>query len=96
MLALGLMAGCGGQGALPLAGVPVANTAAGFAFGNLGSDLVVSRPAAPLTYSDGLPAKRAALAYCAGQGARLNPAAFGQFSQASLGGGWRFAGGCVR
>lgn len=95
MLALGLMAGCGGQGALHVAGVPLANTAAGFAFADLGGDLIVSRPAAPLSYSDGLPAKRAALAYCAGQGARLNPAAFGQFSQGGTAGSWRFAGGCI-
>ena len=90
MLALGLMAGCGGQGALPDAPAP-----AGFAFANIGGDLLVSRQAAPLSYSDGLAAKRAALAYCAGQGARLNPAAFGQFSQGGTAGNWRFAGGCI-
>jgi hypothetical protein len=95
MLALGLMAGCGGQGALPVAGASFANTAAGFAVANIGGDLLVSRPAAPLSYSDGLPAKRAALAYCARQGARLNPAAFGQFSQGGTAGGWRFEGGCI-
>jgi len=94
MLALGLMAGCGGQGALPVADLPLAATPAGFAFANVGGDLLVSGQAAPLTYSDGLPAKRAAMAYCAGQGTQLNPAAFGQFSQV-FGGGWRFAGGCV-
>lgn len=95
MLALGLMAGCGGQGALPNAGASFASTAAGFAFANIGGDLLVSRQAAPLSYSDGLPAKRAAMAYCAGQGARLNPAAFGQFLQGGTAGNWLFAGGCV-
>jgi hypothetical protein len=53
--------------------------------------LAVSRVSLPLTNSDGLPAKRAALAYCAGQGGRLDPAAFGQFTAGS----WYFAGGCV-
>jgi hypothetical protein len=100
MLALGLMAGCGGQGALPQANTAAASTVAGFAFATVGRDLVVSRHAAPLTYSDGLPAKRAAMAHCAGQGAQLNPAAFGQFTSdgfgGGYGGGWQFAGGCVR
>lgn len=95
MMALGLMAGCGGgQGAVPHALAP-----AGFTFATLGGDLLVSGQAAALTYSDGLPAKRAAMAYCAAQGGQLNPAAFGQFSSAGFGGGeppaWRFAGGCV-
>ena len=88
------MAGCGGQGAVPVANLPLAVTPTGFAFANVGGDLLVSGQATPLTYSDGLPAKRAAMAYCAGQGAQLNPAAFGQFSQ-GFGGGWQFAGGCV-
>lgn len=90
MWALGLIAGCGGQGALPVADGP-----AGFAFATVGSDLLVSRPTAPLTYSDGLPAKRAAMAYCAGQGAQLDPVAFGQFTAGGFEGGWQFAGGCV-
>ncbi len=89
MWALGLIAGCGGQGA------PVADGHAGFAFATVGSDLLVSRPTHPLTYSDGLPAKRAAMAYCAGQGAQLDPAAFGQFISGGFEGGWQFAGGCV-
>ena len=95
MLVVGLMAGCGGQGALPVADVPMAVTSAGFAFANGGGGLLVSRPKRPLTYSDGLSAKRAAMAYCAGQGADLSPAAFGQFSQGGFGGVWQFAGGCV-
>ncbi len=95
MLALGLMAGCSGQGALPQSDMPVADVPVGFAFAIVGGDLIVSRPSVPLTYSDGLPAKRAAMAYCAGQVAQLNPAAFGHFTNASFGGGWQFAGGCV-
>ena len=95
MLALGLMAGCGGQGALPQSDMPVADVPAGFAFANVGGDLLVGRPNSALTYSDGLPAKRAAMAYCEGQGAQLNPAAFGQFTHGGFGGGWQFAGGCV-
>jgi len=65
--------------------------AAGFAFATAGGALMVSRPANALTYADGLPAKRAALSHCAGQGAALNPAAFGRFASGS----WAFDGGCV-
>lgn len=87
-----LTAACAGQGATPpRAALPVAADTAGFAFANLDGALVVARPAQPLTYSDGLPAKRAASAHCAGQGAQLNPAAYGAFA----GGLWRFAGGCI-
>jgi hypothetical protein len=57
----------------------------------LGRDLRVARPAAPLTYSDSLAAKRAAMAFCAGRGARLSPAALGRFGAA----GWQFDGGCL-
>ena len=42
-------------------------------------------------YADGLAAKAAAQSVCAGQGLRLNPAAFGQY----LDGAWRFAKGCI-
>ncbi len=87
-MALAVLAACGGQ-TEPSRAVPSVDTA-GYAFGQAGDAMRVSRPAQPLTYSDGLAAKRAAQAYCAGQGARLNPAAFGHFS----GGYWAFAGGC--
>jgi hypothetical protein len=75
--------------------MPVANVPAGFAFANLGRDLLVGRPNAPLSYSDGLPAKRAAMSYCAALGTQLNPAAFGHFTHGGFEGGWQFAGGCV-
>ena len=89
-MALAVLAACGGQGQLAPRAAMSADTA-GFAFATQDGALVVARPAQPLSYSDGLPAKRAALAHCAAQGAKLNPAAFGQFTG---GGMWRFAGGC--
>lgn len=92
-MALAVLAACGGQGQLaPRAAMPASTAAAaGFAFAAQNGALMVSHPANALTYADGLPAKRAALAYCAGQGAALNPAAFGRFA----GGSWVFDGGCV-
>jgi hypothetical protein len=68
-----------------------AAAAQGYSFATSGNALAVLRAAQPLTYADGLPAKRAAMAHCAQQGRALNPAAFGRFH----GGAWQFAGGCV-
>lgn len=58
-----------------------------------GETLRVTRIAGPgLTYSDGLAAKKAAEAYCAGQGKALHPGAFGAFSMPAS---WLFEGGCL-
>lgn len=55
--------------------------------------LRVTRASAPeLTYSDGLVAKRAGEAYCAGFNRQLNPAAYGRFSTPAS---WLFEGGCT-
>lgn len=56
-----------------------------------GATLAVTRDVGLFGYADGLEAKRAAAAFCAKRGARINPAAFGRFA----GGSWLFAGGCV-
>jgi hypothetical protein len=85
-MAVAALAGCGGQGNGLHAALP-----AGFDFAQTGAALMVARPSQPLGYSDGLPAKQAALAYCARQGRALNPAAFGQYRA----GAWVFAKGCV-
>lgn len=86
MMALGVLMACGGQGAVS-APVP-----AGYAFAYAPQNgLAVMRPSHPLTYSDGVPAKRAALAYCAARGRLLNPAAFGRYVSPA----WHFAGGCL-
>lgn len=69
--------------------MPAVDTA-GYTFAQTAGALVIARPAAPLTYSDGLPAKRAAMAYCAGQGGQLNPTALGRYGAAV----WQFDGGC--
>jgi hypothetical protein len=96
-MGLAVLAACGGQGQTPRAAlparaaIPASADVAGFAFGLANGALVVARAGQPLTNSDGLPAKRAALAYCAGQGGALNPAAFGRF----VGTSWVFNGGCV-
>lgn len=55
--------------------------------------LRVARASAPeLTYSDGLLAKKVALAYCALYNRQLNPVAYGMFSTP---GAWVFEGGCT-
>lgn len=54
--------------------------------------LRVARASAPeLTYSDGLLAKQVAEGYCAKYNRRLNPVAYGTFSQPDA---WLFEGGC--
>jgi hypothetical protein len=90
------MAGCSApQGMAPRAAAQAGAAAlpqtAGYAFGQSGGALLVARPAQPLGYAEGLAAKRAAQAHCAGQGRVLNPAAFGRYQA----GAWAFDGGCV-
>ncbi len=87
---------CGGQGIPPRAAAPAQAVvlpadAVGFSFVTRDGALAVARAFAPLGFADGLPAKRAAVAYCTGQGRALNPAAFGRFA----GGAWLFQGGCA-
>jgi hypothetical protein len=56
-----------------------------------GRILAITRDGAPFSHADGLPAKRAAEAFCGARKSRLNPAAFGHFSSGS----WQFKGGCA-
>lgn len=53
--------------------------------------LAISRDGAAWRNDEGLSAKRAGEAFCAGQGGTLNPAAYGHF----LVGSWLFQGGCI-
>jgi len=56
-----------------------------------GAALTVSAATGAMAMDQGLVAKRAALAFCAKQGARLDARALGHFA----GGAWAFDGGCV-
>ena len=93
---LGLMlSACGAPVSrpMPLAQGPVEFSRDGVAYvaEGQGDALAVTRAGAGFGNDEGLAAKRAGEAYCAGLGRRLNPQAYGHF----VSGAWMFKGGCV-
>jgi hypothetical protein len=99
-MAMGLLSGCVGAGSrqMPLAeSGPVAVEVAGASYiadlqpSESGATLSVTRDGLAFGYDEGAEAKRAAVGFCAGRGARLATRAMGDFS----GGAWVFKGGCA-
>ena len=78
---------------MPLAEGPVGFTRDGVAYTATGQGdaLAITRDGVAFGYDEGLAAKRAGEAFCAGKGRRLNPVAYGHFMQ----GAWLFEGGCA-
>jgi hypothetical protein len=78
---------------IPLAQGPVGFERDGVAYvaEGQGDALAVTRAEVAFGNYEGLAAKRAGEAFCAGQGGRLNPQAYGHF----VAGAWLFKGGCV-
>ena len=78
---------------VPLAQGPVGFSRDGVAYtaAGQGEALAITRDGVAFGYDEGLAAKRAGAAFCAGQGRRLNPAAYGHFAH----GAWLFKGGCL-
>jgi hypothetical protein len=93
---LGLMlSACGApvSRTMPLAQGPVGFERDGISYvaEGQGDALVVTRSGVVFGNDEGLAAKRAGETFCAGQGRRLNPQAYGHF----VAGAWMFKGGCV-
>jgi len=99
-MSFGLMSACVASGPAPMplaASGPVAVSQNGVGYlvdlqpTPVGAQMTVSAEAGAMTMDQGLAAKRAAEAFCAGRGGRVEPRALGRF----VSGSWVFNGGCA-
>ena len=99
-MSLGLMTACVAPGPAPMllaASGPVGISLEGVGYivdlqpTTAGAQMTVSAELGALAMDQGLAAKRAAEAFCAGRGASVDPRALGRF----VGGSWVFDGGCA-